>query len=254
MSIADLRRVMDERVRLVSVTHVPTSSGLVNDVAAVGEVVAGTDALYLVDACQSVGQMPDRRVDDRLPPALGDGTQVPARPARHRVPVRRSAPPRRAAAAGRRPPLGHAGRANAPSSCARRPALRAVGAQHRRRPRPRGGGRLRAVGGASTTRTPGSRRWPRTLRSRLADVAGVTVRDVGVRAVRHRDVHRRGSVRRRRDPVRSRPRGAHLARRRPGVAVRHDRARARRGQPGVGALLQHRRRARRALCGARGAR
>jgi len=58
ISIDDLRRVLDERVRLVSVTHVPTSSGLVNDVAAVGAIVADTDALYLVDACQSVGQMP----------------------------------------------------------------------------------------------------------------------------------------------------------------------------------------------------
>lgn len=58
LSLADLERLMDDRVRLVAVTHVPTSSGLVNDVAAVGAVVAGSDALFLVDACQSVGQMP----------------------------------------------------------------------------------------------------------------------------------------------------------------------------------------------------
>ncbi len=46
------------RPRLVAVTHVPTSSGLVQDVEAVGEVCRRRDVLYLVDACQSVGQMP----------------------------------------------------------------------------------------------------------------------------------------------------------------------------------------------------
>jgi selenocysteine lyase/cysteine desulfurase len=45
------------RPRLVAVTHMPTSSGLVQDVEAVGEVCKRKDALYLVDACQSVGQM-----------------------------------------------------------------------------------------------------------------------------------------------------------------------------------------------------
>src|SRR5215216_3959309 len=58
LSVDELSRLMDERVKLVSITHVPTSSGLVNDVAAVGRVVAGSNALYLVDACQSAGQMP----------------------------------------------------------------------------------------------------------------------------------------------------------------------------------------------------
>jgi len=46
------------RPRLVAATHVPTNSGLVQDVAAVGEVCRRRDVLYLVDACQSVGQMP----------------------------------------------------------------------------------------------------------------------------------------------------------------------------------------------------
>jgi selenocysteine lyase/cysteine desulfurase len=46
------------RPRLVAVTHVPTNSGLVQDVVNVGEVCKRKDALYLVDACQSVGQMP----------------------------------------------------------------------------------------------------------------------------------------------------------------------------------------------------
>lgn len=47
-----------DRPRLVSVTHVPTNSGLVQDVAAIGAVCREEDVLYLVDACQSIGQMP----------------------------------------------------------------------------------------------------------------------------------------------------------------------------------------------------
>jgi selenocysteine lyase/cysteine desulfurase len=46
------------RPRVVAVTHVPTNSGLVQDVAAVGHMCRARDILYLVDACQSVGQMP----------------------------------------------------------------------------------------------------------------------------------------------------------------------------------------------------
>lgn len=46
------------RVRLVTVTWVPTNSGLVQDVEAVGEVCRELDLPYLVDACQAVGQIP----------------------------------------------------------------------------------------------------------------------------------------------------------------------------------------------------
>ena len=46
------------RPRLVAVTHIPTNSGLVQDVAAVGQMCRARDILYLVDACQSLGQMP----------------------------------------------------------------------------------------------------------------------------------------------------------------------------------------------------
>ena len=46
------------RPRLVAVTHVPTNSGLVQDVAAIGSMCRERDVLFLVDACQSVGQMP----------------------------------------------------------------------------------------------------------------------------------------------------------------------------------------------------
>ncbi len=44
--------------KLVAVTHVPTNSGLVQDVEAIGQLCRERDIWYLVDACQSAGQIP----------------------------------------------------------------------------------------------------------------------------------------------------------------------------------------------------
>lgn len=57
LSLDHLRQMMDERVRLVAVTHVPTNGGLINPIQEIGRISAQYDCFYLVDACQSVGQL-----------------------------------------------------------------------------------------------------------------------------------------------------------------------------------------------------
>jgi selenocysteine lyase/cysteine desulfurase len=49
--------VRHPRCRLVSLTWIPTNSGLVQRAEEVGEVCAETEVPYFVDACQAVGQM-----------------------------------------------------------------------------------------------------------------------------------------------------------------------------------------------------
>lgn len=44
--------------KLVAITHIPTSSGLIQDVEAIGAICEKYDCWYMVDACQSAGQLP----------------------------------------------------------------------------------------------------------------------------------------------------------------------------------------------------
>ena len=55
-SVRELLR--DPRVRLLAVTWVPTNSGLMQPVEALGEIAESAGVPYLIDACQAVGEIP----------------------------------------------------------------------------------------------------------------------------------------------------------------------------------------------------
>ena len=58
VDVAAFHDMLDTDVAVVAVTHCPSQNGLVNDVASIGSTLRETDTWYIVDACQSIGQIP----------------------------------------------------------------------------------------------------------------------------------------------------------------------------------------------------
>jgi len=57
LDTSHLENLVDKNTRLISITHVPSSSGQIAPAEKVGEIAKAHDVLFLLDACQSVGQL-----------------------------------------------------------------------------------------------------------------------------------------------------------------------------------------------------
>lgn len=57
-SLPHLKQELNERVKLVCLSHVASTNGMIADLDGVGKLIKAVGAYYLLDGCQSIGQVP----------------------------------------------------------------------------------------------------------------------------------------------------------------------------------------------------
>jgi selenocysteine lyase/cysteine desulfurase len=56
--LGSLEKAINAKTKLIAITHVPSAAGNILPVEAIGQIARRHNIMYLVDACQSVGQLP----------------------------------------------------------------------------------------------------------------------------------------------------------------------------------------------------
>ena len=58
LSISALERMIDSKVKLIALTHIPSNLGITHPAEDIGRIAKEAGIIYLLDASQSIGQMP----------------------------------------------------------------------------------------------------------------------------------------------------------------------------------------------------